>query len=145
MEKNWTISNAHKNFLDRLREHRLDRLTNDFLYSLRLHWDIAKQTEKFLRPALQKRGLCLFQMICEATPPAPVAKRAKPKPPRAQEVQQKIVHSLCMLPDDLAWLVAVFVGPVEIILKTEVLQEVPEWQDGQYGQFPQPPCCVKTV
>jgi hypothetical protein len=141
MEKAWAISNAHQNFLDRLREHRLDRLTNEFLYSLRYNWDIAKQTEKFLRPALQKRGLCLFQMICEATPSALVrVKRESPKP-QAHEVQQEIVESLFMLPDDLAWLVAVFVGPIELV-KIELLREVPEYQNGLYGMFPQPPCCV---
>ena len=144
MEKTWRSKNAHKQFLDRLRENRIEGLTNDFLYSLRHRWDLAKTTEKFLRPALEKRGLCFFQMICEATPPAPVVNRNKPKPTRPHDVQQEIVHSLCMLPNDLARLVAVFVGPYQIV-KAELLQEVPEWQDGAYGSFPQPPCCVKTV
>ena len=53
------------------------------------------------------------------------------------------ILSVLQLPDDLARIVATFVGVPEP--EPEPLEIVPEWQDGVYGMLPQPSCCVKTV
>ena len=134
MEQVWT--DPHQRFIRALREKRLKQMDNDHLYKLRQHWDLVKRTEHFLRPLLQVN---LFQMVCEATPPlggAPARKRPA--------IDPIVVQGLPMLPEDLALLVAAFVG-LPSPKPVAALPVVPEWQDGMYGMLPQPNCCVKTI
>ena len=71
MERVWQDENER--FLNSLRHQRVQELldNNDHLYSLRFHWDLVESMSKILRPALEARGLNLFQMVCDATRRSP--------------------------------------------------------------------------
>ena len=152
MNKVWDDPKA--SFFCRLFNSRVDSFISDpsFLRSLRHNWELYGHIMKLMGHIFEERGLCLLDLIMQAG--ACPDERLRDEEDDEKErtlvksrvgwngrISQKIspcqeARDCHFLPLDLVRLITEFARSDEPEAEPEVLEVVPEWQDGLYGHVP---------